>query len=176
MNNKMLSFLKKLFRMQPKIFLTSDLHLDHASIIKYCNRPFRNVHEMNHTLIRNWNKTVGKQDVVYFLGDLIFSRSNRQRVQNVIKSLNGKKIFIRGNHDKFIKSYHHFVLKYKGQYFYLVHNPSDIPKSWKSWVIFGHTHHKGKFIDKENKRINVSTELTGYKPVNLKNIIRLIEN
>jgi calcineurin-like phosphoesterase family protein len=130
---------------------------------------------MKYTLIRNWNKTVGKRDVVYFLGDLAFSKGNRQRVQNFIKSLNGKKIFIRGNHDRFLKSYHHFVLKYRRQYFYLVHNPSDIPASWPGWAISGHTHQKGKFIDKENKRINVSPELTEYKPVNIKYILRLIE-
>lgn len=28
-------------------FYTSDLHLDHKKIIQYCNRPFKDVDEMN---------------------------------------------------------------------------------------------------------------------------------
>lgn len=171
----MLDFIKKLFKKQPRIFLASDLHLDHKNIIKYCSRPFKNVHEMNYWLIRNWNRIIRKQDIVYFLGDFANSRRNQRRVINFIHSLNGRKRFIRGNHDKFIRGYHHFVLKYKGKYFYLVHNPADIPATWKSWAIFGHTHNKGKFIDKENKRINVSIEQIGYKPINIDNLISAIE-
>ena len=51
------------------LFFTSDLHLGHANIIRYCDRPFANVGEMDAELIRRWNETVGEEDVVYFLGD-----------------------------------------------------------------------------------------------------------
>lgn len=174
MKNKMFKFIKRLFREESKIFLTSDLHLDHTNIIRYCKRPFKNVKVMNSVLIRNWNKTVGKNDKIYFLGDFCFCRKNRQRIRQFLRLLNGKKIFIRGNHDRFLKGYHHRILKYKGEYFYLVHNPSDIPSNWKGWVIFGHAHNKGLFIDKKRKRINVSTEQTGYKPINIDKIVRMI--
>lgn len=170
----MLSFLKNLFKKEPQIFLSSDLHLDHKNIIKYCDRPFKDVHEMNYTLIKNWNKTVRKEDIVYFLGDFTMNRVPRQRVIKFIRSLNGKKIFVRGNHDKFLKSYKHFILNYKGESFYLVHSPWEIPSDWKGWAIFGHTHNKGSFIDYKNKRINVSTEQTGYKPISINKIIQLI--
>ena len=63
------SFIEKLkcvFR-KPKTFITSDLHLEHANIIKFCKRPFLNVRDMNKTLVNNWNKTIGKKDVVYYL-------------------------------------------------------------------------------------------------------------
>jgi calcineurin-like phosphoesterase family protein len=166
---------KNLFRRKSNIFLSSDLHLDHKNIIKYCNRPFRDVHEMNYWLIKNWNKTVGKQDTVYFLGDLALTRGNKQRVIGFIHSLNGKKIFIRGNHDRFLKSYRHFILKYEGKSFYLVHNPANIPADWDGWVICGHTHQHSPFIDKNKKRINVSPEVTNYTPVNINKIIQEIE-
>ncbi|MDP2924776.1 MAG: metallophosphoesterase [Nanoarchaeota archaeon] len=170
----MFNFLKRLFGTESKIFLTSDLHLDHTNIIKYCNRPFKNVQTMNRVLISNWNKTVGKNDIVYFLGDFCFCRKNRSRVGKLINALNGKKIFIKGNHDKYIKGRHHFILKYKGESFYLVHRPYEIPNDWKSWAIFGHTHNKGIFVDRENKRINVSTEQTRYKPISIDKIMEII--
>lgn len=174
----MFKFFKEFFEREPKIFLTSDLHLDHENIIKYCNRPFKNVQEMNYVLIKNWNEIVGKKDTVYYLGDFCFckNKKDKQKIGYFINLLNGKKIFIKGNHDKFIKGHHHFILNYKNKPFYLVHNPLEIPSSWKGWAIFGHVHNnKGDlFIDKKNKRINVSTEITDFKPVSIDEIIKQI--
>jgi|SRR3989344_3176061 len=174
--NKIFKFFKEFIERESKIFLTSDLHLDHENIIKYCKRPFKNIQEMNYLLIRNWNETVGKKDTVYFLGDFCFcKKKDKQKIGQFMNLLNGKKIFIKGNHDRFIKGYHHFVLNYKNKQFYLVHNPLEIPSSWKDWAIFGHIHnHKDLFIDKKNKRINISTDITGFKPVNIEEIIKQI--
>ena len=62
---------------KPKTFITSDLHLDHTNIIKYCKRPFLDTEEMNQTLINNWNNTISKRDTVYFLGDLAFGKGSK---------------------------------------------------------------------------------------------------
>ncbi len=35
------------------IFLISDLHLDYRNLIKYCDRPFSSVEEMNGAIIDN---------------------------------------------------------------------------------------------------------------------------
>lgn len=83
-------------------FFTSDLHLYHANVIKYCNRPFTTVEEMNEILVKNWNETVGIGDEVYCLGD--FSMAFRP-VETFTKRLNGTKYLVPGNHD-FCHSYH----------------------------------------------------------------------
>lgn len=158
-----------------RTFVIGDLHLDHANIIKYCNRPFKSVYEMNNALIDNWNKTVGKFDIVYYLGDLAFGKGSRN-TDYWLKKLNGKIIFIKGSHDNSnkIKFYQNMVLEYHHNKFYLVHDPTDVPKSWNGWVIHGH-HHNNKIeyplVSKKNKTINVSAELLDYKPIEIEEII-----
>lgn len=80
-----------------KIFVISDTHLNHTNIIKYCNRPFASVEEMNKAIIDNWNNTVGPDDYVYMLGD--FCLGGVETVKELCSQLNGHKILIKGNHD-----------------------------------------------------------------------------
>ena len=49
------------------IFFASDYHLGHHNVIKYDNRPFKNVDEMHGVLLKNWNETVGQDDIVFYL-------------------------------------------------------------------------------------------------------------
>lgn len=79
-----------------KLFIISDTHFFHQNIIKYCQRPFKDVDEMTEQLIINWNKSVGTDDVVLHLGDVTF---NYNRTFEVMKQLNGHKQLILGNHD-----------------------------------------------------------------------------
>jgi len=77
------------------IWFTSDLHLGHANIIRYCNRPFKDVYEMDKTIIDNWNSVVSETDTVYHLGDFSFEQAHIY-----INQLKGTKYFVRGNHEK----------------------------------------------------------------------------
>lgn len=85
-----------------KIFFTSDLHFGHANIIKFDNRPFSSVEEMDKELIHRWNDKVAKGDLVYVLGDLIWKSKNNDEAAKLIESLNGQIILIKGNHDRFL--------------------------------------------------------------------------
>jgi len=80
-----------------KIFFTSDWHIGHNNIIKYCNRPFNSVDEMNRALLANYQAVVGEQDYCYFLGDMCMG--DRVKGLPLFRQLPGKKILITGNHD-----------------------------------------------------------------------------
>jgi calcineurin-like phosphoesterase family protein len=83
---------------QQNVWFTSDCHFCHANVIKYDNRPFTDVDEMNEKLILNWNSVVGEKDVVFYLGDLSFDR-NGGHTERIVNELNGKIHYILGNHD-----------------------------------------------------------------------------
>ena len=84
-----------------KIFFISDLHFGHENVIRFDNRPFTTVEEMDAELIRRWNAKVGCDDTVYVLGDMIWKTRNDD-APTIIKALNGKIILIKGNHDRFL--------------------------------------------------------------------------
>ncbi len=50
-------------------WFTSDFHLGHFNIIRYCNRPFADTQEMNEAIVERMNASVKPNDVLYFLGD-----------------------------------------------------------------------------------------------------------
>lgn len=80
-----------------KVYFTSDTHFNHTNIIGFCNRPFKDVNEMNETLIANWNRVVGADDIVFHLGDFCFGNSTEWT--SILNRLNGKIYLILGNHD-----------------------------------------------------------------------------
>ena len=82
-----------------KTFFTSDTHFGHANIIRYCNRPFVNVRDMDESMIENWNAVVGKDDRVYHLGDFGFFREPDQ-MRSIVERLSGHIALILGNHDR----------------------------------------------------------------------------
>lgn len=173
--------LKKILKNNINIFVTSDLHFDHENIIKYCNRPFKNKHEMNHVLIENWNRTVKANNIVYFLGDMTYG-PKRHSIDYWLSKLNGNIRFIRGNHDTDkitrvdVLANNHYI-KYKGYKFLLMHDPYRSSR-YNGWIIHGDKHNndpiKYPHINKKNKTINVCTELTNYTPVSLDSIIEKI--
>lgn len=80
------------------VFFTSDLHLGHARIVELCQRPYSSVDEMNQAIIGNWNTTVGRNDVVFVLGDVALGRLDD--TLQLVRQLNGRKHLVPGNHDK----------------------------------------------------------------------------
>lgn len=81
-----------------KHWFISDTHFGHENIIRYSQRPFRNVDHMNRTLIDNWNDVVGKRDTVFHLGDVALGPW--ERWDSILRSLHGTKVLVVGNHDR----------------------------------------------------------------------------
>jgi calcineurin-like phosphoesterase family protein len=48
----------------PNTWFTADFHLGHANIIRYCNRPFSTVEEMDQTILERLNASVKVNDVL----------------------------------------------------------------------------------------------------------------
>jgi calcineurin-like phosphoesterase family protein len=70
-----------------RFFVTADHHFAHANIIKYCDRPYISVGEMDTDLIIRWNQAVGKDDTVWHLGD--FTLSGLTKAKSYFARLNG---------------------------------------------------------------------------------------
>ncbi|MDH7592728.1 MAG: 2'-5' RNA ligase family protein, partial [Methanomicrobiales archaeon] len=169
---------------ETQTYVIGDLHLGHANIIKYCARPFlwKKPGEMDYVLIRNWNNLVKKTDTVYFLGDLCGPKS-RIKADQYFRYLNGKIIWIKGNHDEqeyisSVKLTEYIVEEYDGIKILFTHDPETAPDNDEGWVIHGHKHNNNlrmyPFFNPRQRRVNVSAEVVGYRPVLLSEILQLI--
>ena len=80
-------------------FFTADEHHFHANIIKFCDRPFDDKAEMSEKIIENHNSLVKEGDTVWHLGDFSY-RGDWHDVVTILRRMNGKHMFIFGNHDQ----------------------------------------------------------------------------
>lgn len=87
--------------MKTKTFFTADTHFNHANIIKYCHRSYESVDDMNRDMIAKWNAVIKPLDTVYHLGD--FAMGPVTEWPKFFKKLNGKKILIKGSHDRGVR-------------------------------------------------------------------------
>lgn len=168
------------------LWLTSDLHLFHSNIIKYCNRPYSNCFSMNKDIIDTINKKVHQDDLLINLGDIGFN--SVKYIIDELSKINCDQIFVSGNHDRksLINALIEKYIVFEKQtilnvYFndvhykvHLAHNPDDIQYNYEKNNIFlyGHLHDK----EVENKRfnqMNIGWDQFG-RPIELKEIINII--
>lgn len=147
------------------MFITADQHFYHKRILKY--RPFATVEEMNREMIERWNEIVGKDDVVYVLGD--FSLGRAEETIEVAHSLNGSKTLILGNHDRkrtrtFWKraGFEDVVEKLVIHFMVLSHEPvEELPEGFFNF--HGHEHEYNEC----KTHMCVSADLTDFRPYQL---------
>ena len=84
-----------------KLFMTSDSHLGHFNICKYCHRPFESRSQMDNYLITAWNAVVPEDGIVVHCGDFMLPHnSDIKEYMKYMSKLNGRILLLRGNHDR----------------------------------------------------------------------------
>ena len=168
------------------IFFTADTHFYHKNIIKYENRPFKSIEEMNEVMIKKWNTKVKPTDSIYILGDFIFS--DGATANQLVKRLNGKKYLIKGNHDSFLRDNQfdrsllgwikdYYLLRDNNIKYALFHYPIAVwdCKHYGSIHLYGHVHsnkdnHHPLLINLENA-YNVGVDVNNYEPVSINEVL-----
>lgn len=93
-------------------WFTSDLHIGHANISRFCGRPFLeegyvdgeatlvpDIHRMNVTICQAINNLVSAEDELWVLGDAVMGHFDR--TVHIRRHLTaGRVILVPGNHDK----------------------------------------------------------------------------
>jgi len=165
------------------IWFSADTHFGHKNIIGATGRPFKNIDEMDATLIANHNALVKPDDEWYFLGD--FALCPAQRAVEILEQLNGIKYCVQGNHHtvmhnkkvasyfEWIRDYHTLKVKdidapFGRQLIVLCHFPILVWNEMHlgSWMLHGHCHHTLNF-DLYNTQpiLDVGVDGYNYKPI-----------
>lgn len=163
-----------------KRWIISDTHFGHTNIIKYCNRPYKNVEEMDEDIIQKWNKFVQPDDIVYHLGD--FSLSKKDSLSKLVSKLNGKIVLIRGNHDRenykaYINAGFYAVYNLPvilDDFIILSHHPKFIEKNSPYINIYGHVHDSTSNETISETGACVCVERWNYEPIDLDILIQVI--
>lgn len=172
-------------------FFISDTHFGHSNIIKYSNRPFQDIEEMNEKMVRAWNETVKQNDIVYHLGDVAFMGYGK--FCKLLDRLNGHLNIIFGNHDKMIRSNRNDLLSFHNvssiqdykelyvgdQMFVLFHYGQRVwNKSHHGSIhLYGHSHGSlppfGKSVD---VGVDCKEITTNYRPVSVDEVLKYMKN
>ena len=173
------------------IFVTSDTHFSHNNIIKYCNRPFNDIIEMNEKLIQNWNTVVTDDDLVFHLGDFQMVDDFNILYKHVSR-LKGDKILLLGNHDYLTVEQYLIAgfIDVKQRWEGIIHNTRFVMGHYQmmcwNWShkgsinLYGHEHNLQQPIPNHTiykqlkiseKKFNVCCDANKYTPVNIKYII-----
>ena len=155
----------------PKNFYISDWHYGHENVIHFDNRPFKLVEEMNEDLIVRWNKVVSAGDTVYILGDMFWI--GPEGAAKVMDRLNGRKVLIKGNHDrckdvrfreKFVKIADYLEIEDSNQRIILCHYPIPCFKNhfYGAVHLYGHVHSTFEWNMMEHQRY-LMEELYGHQ-------------
>lgn len=159
-------------------FYTADPHFGHANILKFCNRPFRDVPEMDARILLNYQNVVCPHDDLWILGDFTFAGIDDSiHVSGMLRSIPGRKHLVTGNHDKhWVRnlpewaSVHDLVeIKDAGHRVTLCHYPMITFAGARHGAIqmFGHVHQN--WAGSRNS-VNVGVDLWDFRPITLEDV------
>lgn len=169
-------------------WFTSDLHLGHANVIKFCGRPYASAEEMDRALIDGWNAVVGPNDDIWVLGDFCYRAE--KAAQTYLQRLAGRKHLIHGNHDSeqtrmasgWASSQAYAEISVDHRRLVLFHYGQRVWNGMRRNAIhlYGHSHGRlpgyklGGQGDNPGGCLDVGVDCWGYRPVNVSEIVRRI--
>jgi len=152
------------------VYCWSDLHFNHKNVIKFSDRPFDDIEQMNEHLIANYNDYVKPNDICIWVGDVGFGSTTS--INNILSQCNGYKILIVGNHDfkkrniralEFDETHLLYMIDYPDVSMVFTHYPMfNIPEPYIN--IHGHLHITYGRETGHPRHINVNCEVQEYKP------------
>ncbi len=158
-----------------RFHFTADEHYGHRNIIRYCNRPFASVEEMDKELIRRHNEVVGDGDIVIHAGD--FAVRNTRSPQSYIHELIGHHVFLRGSHDHWLDENAHEIWEQMidGQYLVICHYAMRVwPRShYNSWHLYGHSHGQ---LPPIGKQWDIGVDNNNFYPVSFEQIQEIMRD
>lgn len=80
---------------ESRVWITSDLHLNHNKPFIWQARGFNSVQEMNQTIIKNLQEVIKPTDELYICGDVTLGEIDRE----LLLQIPGRVHIILGNHD-----------------------------------------------------------------------------
>lgn len=165
-------------------FITSDTWFGRNQILEIANRrSFQSVDEMDKALIKNWNSVVGKNDIVFHLGNFAWDPHTAKKA---LKKLNGNIYFIVGNADEALLDIIGLYPKHniiEGQIIdlpefdsILSHYPLEVWNGKESGTIHfhGHTVYSHKTDLRRSNRVNACTDFWNYTPIRYSTIKEFI--
>ena len=164
-------------------WFTADTHFHHANIIRYCDRPFESVEQMNETMIARWNERVQRCDTVFHLGD--FGFGSREGLAEIRRRLNGRIMLVIGNHDR-KRDFDLFDgvsgwMRMMDPNVVLAHKPGLGVEALRTGafsrdavVLHGHNH--GAPVNSTEARfVDVGVDCWGFRPVSLDEVLERIK-
>ena len=161
-------------------FITSDTWFGRPQILDIAKRTsFSSIDDMNENLIKNWNKQVKKDDVVFHLGNFAW---DPQTAKNVLKRLNGEIKFLIGNaDDALLEVGYEFdnitiledqIVELSLFDSVICHYPLDVWNGKESGTIHfhGHTVFSHKTDLRYSNRVNVCIDFWNYSPLKFSTI------
>jgi calcineurin-like phosphoesterase family protein len=159
-------------------FIIADTHFGHQAILRYEDRPFETLEQMDEELIARWNSKVKKEDTVFVLGD--FSLYPQKKTEEITRRLKGKKVLIMGNHDTKSPAWYrncgfYEVSRYpiilEGEWI-LSHRPLPLNEHMPYYNLYGHVHSNPCYTTYHPKSYCVCVERIDYAPLLFEEIRR----
>ena len=158
-------------------YVTSDTWFGREQILQIANRKdFKDIKDMNNSLVKLWNKTVKKDDVVFHLGNFAW---DPHTAETMLRKLNGKIYFLLGPSDEaLLDVYEEFksaviledqILTLPMHDVVLCHYPLRDWGGKESGTLHIHGHSLFNNLTDlaSERRVNICTDHWGFKPIKI---------